>query len=45
MGFKTYNISDRTKPILTIGTFQLRPAQFCYNTQDETQFNARNAQF
>ena len=45
LGFKTYNVSDREKPILTIGTFQLRPAQFCFNTQDETLFNARNAQF
>ena len=45
LGFKTYNISDREKPILTIGTFQLRPAQFCFDTQDETLFNARNAQF
>ena len=26
LGFKTYNVSDRDKPILTIGTFQLRPA-------------------
>lgn len=45
LGFKTYNVSDRDKPILTIGTFQLRPAQFCFNTQDDTLFNARNAQF
>ena len=45
LGFKTYNVSDRDKPILTIGTFQLRPSQFCFNTQDNTLFNARNAQF
>lgn len=45
LGFKTYNVSDRDKPILTIGTFQLRPAQFCFDTQDNTLFNARNAQF
>ena len=45
MGFKTYNISDREKPILTIGQFQLRPSQFCWNTDDVDLFNARNAQF
>ena len=45
MGFKTYNISDRDKSILTIGQFQLRPAQFCWNTDDTSLFNARNAQF
>lgn len=45
LGFKTYNVSNREKSILTIGTFQLRPAQFCFDTQDETLFNARNAQF
>jgi hypothetical protein len=43
MGFKTYNISDRSKPILTIGQFQLRPAQFCWDTDDTTLFSARNA--
>nr|DAH12247.1 MAG TPA: hypothetical protein [Caudoviricetes sp.] len=25
LGFKTYNISDESKPIATIGNFQLRP--------------------
>ena len=45
IGFKTYNISDREKPILTIGQFQLRPSQFCWNTDDVDLFNARNAQF
>lgn len=45
LGFKTYNISDRSKPILTIGQFQLRPSQFCWNTTNEVLFNARNAQF
>jgi len=45
MGFKTYNVSDRSQPILSIGNFQLRPAQFCWNTNDEVLFNARNAQF
>ena len=45
IGFKTYNISDREKPILTIGQFQLRPSQFCWDTDDVDLFNARNAQF
>lgn len=45
MGFKTYNISDESKPILTIGNFQLRPTQFCWNTDNDTLFKARNAQF
>lgn len=45
MGIKTYNISDKNQPILTIGNFQLRPTQFCWNTDDNTLFNARNAQF
>ena len=45
MGFKTYNISDRDKAILTIGQFQLRPSQFCWNTDDISLFHARNAQF
>ena len=45
IGFKTYNISDREKPILTIGQFQLRPSQFCWDTDDIDLFNARNAQF
>lgn len=45
LGFKTYNISDESKPIATIGNFQLRPTQFCWNTKDTTLFNARNAQF
>ena len=45
LGFKTYNISDEDKPILTIGNLQLRPTQFCWNTDDTTLFKARNAQF
>lgn len=45
LGFKTYNISDESKPILTIGNLQLRPTQFCWNTDDTSLFNARNAQF
>ena len=45
IGFKTYNISDREKPILTIGQFQLRPSQFCWDTDNIDLFNARNAQF
>lgn len=45
IGFKTYNISDREKPILTIGQFQLRPSQFCWDTDNVDLFNARNAQF
>ena len=45
MGIKTYNISDRNIPILTIGNFQLRPTQFCWNTDDETLFNARHSPF
>lgn len=45
MGIKTYNISDKNQPILTIGNFQLRPTQFCWNTEDNDLFNARNAQF
>lgn len=45
LGFKTYNISDESKPIATIGNFQLRPTQFCWNTEDNDLFNARNAQF
>lgn len=44
-GFKTYNISNEDMPIATIGNFQLRPTQFCWNTDDSTLFNARNAQF
>lgn len=45
IGFKTYNISNREKPILTIGQFQLRPSQFCWDTDNIDLFNARNAQF
>ena len=45
MGFKTYNVSNRDKAILTIGQFQLRPSQFCWETDDTALFNARNAQF
>ena len=45
IGFKTYNISDREKPILTIGQFQLRPSQLCWDTDNVDLFNARNAQF
>lgn len=45
MGFKTYNISDENRPILTIGDFQLRPTQFCWNTDSFNLFTARNAQF
>lgn len=45
MGFKTYNISDESKPILTIGKFQLRPLQLCWDTDNDTLFKARNAQF
>lgn len=45
MGFKTYNISDENEPAVTIGNFQLRPTQFCWNTNDKDLFNARNAQF
>lgn len=45
MGFKTYNISDENEPAVTIGNFQLRPTQFCWNTNDKILFNARNAQF
>ena len=45
LGFKTYNISDESKPILTIGNFQLRPTQFCWNTDDKALFNKRNSQF
>ena len=45
MGFKTYNTSDESKSIATIGNFQLRPTQFCWNTDDVDLFNARNAQF
>lgn len=45
IGFKSYNISDENEPIATIGNFQLRPTQFCWNTEDRELFNARNAQF
>lgn len=45
LGFKTYNISDESKPIATIGNLQLRPTQFCWNTEDDNLFTARNAQF
>ena len=45
LGFKTYNISDESKPIMTIGNFQLRPTQFCWNTEDTALFNKRNSQF
>ncbi len=45
LGFKTYNTSNENAPILTIGDFQLRPTQFCWNTDDEKLFTARNAQF
>lgn len=51
LGFKTYNISDESKPILTIGDFQLRPTQFCWNDgsivdeSKDTTFTARNSQF
>lgn len=49
-GFRTYNISDETKPILTIGNMQLRPTQFCWNVDSdvpnaEATFNARNSIF
>ena len=51
-GFKTYNISDEHKPILTIGNLQLRPLELCWDvnkTADEelkdTVFTARNSQF
>lgn len=45
MGIKTYNISNKNKPILTIGNFQLKPTQFCWNTEDSDLFAARNSQF
>lgn len=50
LGFKTYNISDESKPILTIGNMQLRPTQFCWNVDSESSnadstFNARNSIF
>lgn len=32
MGFKTKNISNKNKPILTIGNLQLRPTQVCWWT-------------
>ena len=51
LGFKTYNISNDSKPVLTIGDFQLRPTQFCWNDGSITDelndatFTARNSQF
>ena len=49
-GFRTYNISDDSKPIITLGKMQLRPTQFCWDVDSDTPnaeatFNARNAIF
>lgn len=55
--FRTYNISDETLPIFTLGKLQMRSNQICWNvetSEDMTQkelddqrlkFLARNAQF
>lgn len=46
LGFKTYNISNKDIPILTMGKFQLRPMQFCWDADPTTSlFTARNSQF
>lgn len=50
LGFRTYNISDESKPVLTLGNMQLRPTQFCWNVEEgvpngDATFNARNSIF
>ena len=50
MGIKTYNVSDKNKPILTLGKLQLRPTQLCWNVDEslenwEETFLSRNSGF
>lgn len=47
MGFKTYNISDKFKPILSIGKLTLYPTQlaWAYDDVKSEKFLKRNAQF
>ena len=50
LGFKTYNVSDETKPFLNLGKLQFRPNQVCWDIDTSTDnglatFNARNSLF
>lgn len=48
LGFKTYNISDKSQPILNIGNLTLFPTQLGWNYNDgitSDKFLKRNAQF
>ena len=43
LGLKTYNISNPDVPIMTIGDYEIRPTQSCWNNPD--YFGRTNSQF
>lgn len=50
IGFKTYNVSDETKPFLSLGKLQIRPNQVCWDVDTSNDnglatFNSRNSLF
>ena len=50
VGFKTYNVSDESKPFLSLGKLQIRPNQVCWDVdtsddKDLATFNSRNSLF